>query len=150
MGSLHLGFDENYMNRSVSLLSSRVTPVEPSLGEDDVVEVGVGVDDSGGGAPGAAEVNGARPRDDTSDEREARVLRRKLPLLRGEGSARRRDRVDAALLVKKKKKKKKKFEDMKKNKNKSMIFLFIKAHMYVLCVYVCVCVLFSFSFLWPR
>ena len=98
MGSLHLGFDENYMNRSVSLLSSRVTPVEPSLGEDDVVEVGVGVDDAGRAAPRAPQVDVARPRHDASHEREPRVLRRALALLSRQRSVGRRDRVDPALL----------------------------------------------------
>jgi len=56
--------------------------VVPSLWGDDVVEVGVGIDDTRVGAPSPAQVDGAAASDDTVDEGVASVLGWRSALLR--------------------------------------------------------------------
>jgi hypothetical protein len=79
-------------------LAVGVAPVVPSFGDDDVVHVGVGEDDAGEGAPGAAQVERAGPRHPAVDEGEPRVLQHALPVLRRQRPVVQRDRVHVAVL----------------------------------------------------
>jgi hypothetical protein len=75
-----------------------VAPVVPPARDDDVVHVGVGEDDPGEGAPGAAQVERAGPRHPAVDEREPGVLQQALPALRRQRAVVPRDRVHMATL----------------------------------------------------
>jgi hypothetical protein len=79
-------------------LAVGVAPVVPSFGDDDVVHVGVGEDDAGEGAPGAAQVERAGARHPAVDEGEPRVLQHALPVLRRQRPVVQRDRVHVAVL----------------------------------------------------
>jgi hypothetical protein len=79
-------------------LSVGVAPVVPAARDDDVVHVGVGEDDAGEGAPGAAQVERAGARHPAVDEREPRVLQHALPVLRRQRPVVPRDRVHVAVL----------------------------------------------------
>jgi hypothetical protein len=79
-------------------LAVGVAPVVPSFGDDDVVHVGVGEDDAGEGAPGAAQVERAGARYPAVDEGEPRVLQHALPVLRRQRPVVQRDRVHVAVL----------------------------------------------------
>lgn len=79
-------------------LAGGIAPVVPAAGDDDVVHVGVGEDDAGEGAPGAAEVEGAGARHAAVDERETRVLQDAHPVLRRQGSVVPRDRMHVTSL----------------------------------------------------
>ena len=79
-------------------LARGVAPVVPAAGDDDVVHVGVGEDDAGEGAPGAAEVERAGARHAAVEEGEPRVVQQALPALRRQRAVPRRHRVHVATL----------------------------------------------------
>ena len=91
------GEREARMGRDVQLAVG-VAPVVPPVGDDGVVHVGVGEDDAGEGAPGAAQVERAGPRHPAVDEGEPRVLQHALPVLRRQRPVVPRDRVHVAVL----------------------------------------------------
>lgn len=80
-----------------SLLASRILPVIPADGPDDVRKVGVDEDDAAVGTPGAAQEDGAGAGDDAADEGEAAGLGPGQALLRGEGAEGLGDGVEVGL-----------------------------------------------------
>jgi hypothetical protein len=83
----------------VLLVSSRVVPVGPARGDDDVVHVGVRVHNAGIRAPRAAQVQQPGPGHPALQKGESRVFRTGGSLLRRHGSeCRLRDGVEVTPL----------------------------------------------------
>lgn len=81
-----------------------ITPVAPSLGDDDATEVTVGVHHSGVLAPCSSQVEHAGAGEPAADEAEPGLLRRRAPLRRRDRAVARRHGVQRATLTKRKNK----------------------------------------------